>query len=1149
MVNLVKSSKSKESLLDKSVLRAQSIWERLEVNADCSYRGINGSKVYNDDYHLIHSWKKLIANNRDEVFIRRLKWDGYSVEDIALVMTSDCIRCNKEAIAWKNVLQRIIGSDVEEMSAIYQSIDNLEKDRVLKHSKPIPFEDVFIPYIQYSRHLLEKKCGNNYHILTKKAHINLERILLNRLGNLFFDVLYRAYTHYRLVGISMDEALSLEDYSISAIRNIENLVRPAKINDDFDRVDNSNHNELGSNNSEFDQFVKYIQYGGLFKILNKYPIAARNSVVICRLWIEAMSEFINRLHKDWDAICNSFNNGNSFASITHIEGNHGDMHEGGRSVLILSLENSKKIVYKPRSIELEEYFYNLLEWINQESELPSLRVIKVINRKKYGWIEYIEDEPCKNLEEIRRFYVRCGMLLGIVYVLNGSDFHKENMIAAGENPVLIDLETILGHGFKIKEKKKEGENILNWADAKISDSVINTIMLPKYKYINNTNPINIGAIGGNYDTGLQIPKNKVININTDDMRLALGKGDRLSSSNLPSLAGAYVRPFDWVDEIVEGFKSIYLFILSKRAFLINNDSVMFQFKKCKGRYLFRNTSLYAKILYYSCKAKYLQDGLDRSVLIDSLSRALVHLEAKPVTWPIIRYEREALEKLDIPNFYTRSDSRHLYLPNGDIIKNCFHTTALEEVRNRLKSLNDKDLAFQIKVIRGSLITHQANDPNMKIQCIKKSKPYENISNNSDLVPLSRENAIEEALHIGESLHKRAYVLPKKGAIWFGVNYNPYLDHYTYGAINGDLYNGLSGRGIFLSALARVTGSDRFYDLAIDTITSLRSYVHEFIRALSLSRGLENVANQCSSVIFGLCQVSILLRDSSLLSDALNIAYLLDRSILQRVSYNGLLNGMAGITLSLLRLYQLTDNSDVLSRTLQSAHILLSNERTKKSENTNIETLYKPCDTDWGFARGRAGVIYALLNLYETTNDSAFLNAARKELALERKHLNVFDNTMNKEYVNLSWVSGLCGSGIMRLKALHLLDDDLIIDEINMISTLLKQYNYHEPDTLHAGSFGYLDFLLSVALEFNQKSLILDIKKTATKLVFNARKRGYYISEWDKYSPLGLFWGMAGIGYQLLRISEPTLFPSVLAFDIPMNTGMQNKHKKEVNYVS
>ena len=52
----------------------------------------------------------------------------------------------------------------------------------------------------------------------------------------------------------------------------------------------------------------------------------------------------------------------------------------------------------------------------------------------------MEETPCHSREELRRYYRRNGILLGICYLLGSRDLHYENVIAHGEYPVIIDLE-------------------------------------------------------------------------------------------------------------------------------------------------------------------------------------------------------------------------------------------------------------------------------------------------------------------------------------------------------------------------------------------------------------------------------------------------------------------------------------------------------------------------------------------------------------------------------------------------------------------------------------------------------------------------------------------------------------------------------------
>ena len=63
-------------------------------------------------------------------------------------------------------------------------------------------------------------------------------------------------------------------------------------------------------------------------------------------------------------------------------------------------------------------------------------------RPGYGWLRFVEHTPCADLTEVDRFYRRQGVLLALLHALDGTDVHFENIIAAGDQPVLIDIETL-----------------------------------------------------------------------------------------------------------------------------------------------------------------------------------------------------------------------------------------------------------------------------------------------------------------------------------------------------------------------------------------------------------------------------------------------------------------------------------------------------------------------------------------------------------------------------------------------------------------------------------------------------------------------------------------------------------------------------------
>ena len=104
--------------------------------------------------------------------------------------------------------------------------------------------------------------------------------------------------------------------------------------------------------------------------------------------------------------------------------------------------------------------------------MPSL---KILNYATHGWCEYVSALPCKDELEIKKFFQRSGMLLCLVHVLEGQDFHYENLIAQGENPVLIDLEALL-HS-QISSKQITQKAAFSIAQKELRESVFKTYLL------------------------------------------------------------------------------------------------------------------------------------------------------------------------------------------------------------------------------------------------------------------------------------------------------------------------------------------------------------------------------------------------------------------------------------------------------------------------------------------------------------------------------------------------------------------------------------------------------------------------------------------------------------------------------------------------
>ncbi|MGH9039763.1 MAG: DUF4135 domain-containing protein, partial [Acidimicrobiia bacterium] len=115
-------------------------------------------------------------------------------------------------------------------------------------------------------------------------------------------------------------------------------------------------------------------------------------------------------------------------------------------VSALTFADGGRVVYKPRSIEVEAAWAGLVDWIDAEAGAPRLRAQRVLPRPGYGWAEFIiSGGPAGGAAEPATWY-RCGWLLALLHALGASDCHSGNLVLAGGWPYVIDLETVLTPG-------------------------------------------------------------------------------------------------------------------------------------------------------------------------------------------------------------------------------------------------------------------------------------------------------------------------------------------------------------------------------------------------------------------------------------------------------------------------------------------------------------------------------------------------------------------------------------------------------------------------------------------------------------------------------------------------------------------------------
>lgn len=147
--------------------------------------------------------------------------------------------------------------------------------------------------------------------------------------------------------------------------------------------------------------------------------------------------------QDRRAIARQWNGGKPLGRALEVRSGLSDPHNGGRTVAIVRFASGLRVVYKPRAVGLEAAFHHLVAWWNEWAGPLTLFAPGVIDRGAYGWMEFVTHEACADRAAARRYWARAGALLALTGLFDATDLHFGNVIAHGEHPVVVDLETLL----------------------------------------------------------------------------------------------------------------------------------------------------------------------------------------------------------------------------------------------------------------------------------------------------------------------------------------------------------------------------------------------------------------------------------------------------------------------------------------------------------------------------------------------------------------------------------------------------------------------------------------------------------------------------------------------------------------------------------
>jgi hypothetical protein len=579
---------------------------------------------------------------------------------------------------------------------------------------------------------------------------------------------------------------------------------------------------------------------------------------VCDRWRIAMTELFTRLAADRAVLF-----GADPGPLTGFRGDLGDRH-AGRSVAIVSF-GADSVVYKPKDMRHAEVFQDLLAWLSSRLPLP-LASHRVVCRDGYGWEALIEAAPCPDEAGFGRYYRRLGMLTRLVQLLDGRDMWADNLIAVGDQPVLIDLECLLAPPVPGLWPGELGDLL--------TDSMILTGIVCQ--------PWNLSSVPEVVDVGCL---SRVGTLRSADGTPALPLPPYLPTS----AAGVTADPWRYHAELTQGYREMHAALL---AVVTDLPARLAPLRTARVRVIRRSTWDYYAMLRTSLAPRILAVPSAREGTLAALPAAAARLD-RPDLAILAEAESVALGAGDIPLFGTIVDSTAILGDDGAQVDHFYATTAWDRLSQRIGRLPDFPVEEHTAILSACLdVAREATEitPVGVGEGCRRSAPLP-----ADMLAGRLAGAVE----IGD------LILDRWRAGWFGLGWYPVTGMRQVGVLDPDLVGGSAGIAVFLAELAGVTGDERYRarcrQVLLDAAGELLSAPERKLdRRVAGRMPVPGGLFGPGAVLHALARCGQRLADVELLDRASDLVEVAGAVVTSR-SATGLTAGQAGLLANLLRL--------------------------------------------------------------------------------------------------------------------------------------------------------------------------------------------------------------------------------------------------------
>lgn len=848
----------------------------------------------------------------------------------------------------------------------------------------------------------------------------------------------------------------------------------------------------------------------LLGLFARYPVLADLVLTKMHHAIRGLERMLDRWNNDISRLAGGLLSGT--CAIRNIYFSSGDAHNGGQKVMIVEAENGEKLVYKPRGLSPEQLYNDLVGFINAQGVLRSeLNIIPILNCGDYGWQQFIEYKSCESESEAERYFYRIGASLAVYHMLGCDDLHNENLVAHGEYPAVIDLETLIKND-DINELEIHVLYLL--LHKHIKESVLGTMLLP-LNIQHSLFDFDFGGISGSTGEKSEHWKSYLLqDEGTDNIQLSQQSVSLSTGLNRACLQDDQLEPIDYADCIQLGFLESYK-LIADRADELKVWLKSLADSEIHVRQVMRATSIYARFLEASTHPKYLTSFESRRALLSKIRNPALENTEQWLTKS--RYEVDAMMIGDIPYFTAPFASYDLIANQKDKISGFFRSTLADSVETRLIRFDDKELQRQLHYIRMSLST-SVNDAwvSKGARALYRPRYFTNYG-----------SYLDYAKEIGDFLCSRAVWNESKQSCTWLTSLLSETGKLKLGPLNDMLYEG-GGVVLFLTALAVETGDDKYGHVARAAVRGIEEIYWKKERQLEQPSWFNGIGSSIQ-LYYSLYKLTNDKGAFEQYEQFLAIAE--EQSVEGEEVILDVVGGLAGFMLGLMSIYE-SDKSERLMKLCDKLGQRLYESLLTQSEKAAHLT---------GLSHGYAGFAWAMIRWGTLRDNQEHIEFGLKLIEKENSYYEQETNNwldLRAEGAGdgkLYWCHGAPGIAIARAKSRVSLQQAgygelLTQDTEAAIDKLLTDGFADQLDhSLCHGVFGNIDLLLELGRMLNRLELIDRAYEEADRAVDRIRNEGFRGGLRQGFDQIGFMLGLGGVGYALLRLHNPN-YHSVLSLD-------------------